>query len=96
MQYEKPAVVELGSRAARGDEPMACLAGGGVAFIACAAGTTDSACYTGAGGYETGSDCMPGTAAAGGSCLPGGGNSYECAGGSGATYPGTCTVGPSA
>ena len=44
---------------------MACLAGGGVAFIACAAGTTDSACYTGAGG-------------------------------SGATYPGTCTVGPSA
>jgi hypothetical protein len=96
IPYEKPKVLDLSGRAvANGQNPLACLAGGAVAFIDCATGSNDNACYTGTGGYQTSSDCLPGTGAAGGSCLPGTGQTtYECAGGSGPLYPGTCTAGP--
>lgn len=94
--YEKPMVSDLSGRAAAGDEPCACVAGTGVAAITCFPGGNDAACYAGSVGLEVVEDCRNGTSPDGASCVNGTtATAYECAGGSGPLYPGTCTVGPS-
>jgi hypothetical protein len=95
MRYERPVVVELNSRAAHGQGPLACMSGGTVSPLDCFAGSLDTACYVGTGGSEYAGDCVPGTSAApSASCLSGSDAGYECAGGSNPVHAGSCTSGP--
>jgi hypothetical protein len=97
MKYEKPTVIDLGGRAAAGsDGLLACMTGDGVAAITCFSGGNDAACYTGTTGLAVVEDCLGGTSPDGASCVPGyTADAYECAGGSGPLYAGSCTNGPS-
>jgi hypothetical protein len=100
MKYEKPTVLDLNARAVQGQNPLACLAGTGVATIDCAPGAADltTACYAGTNGYTWADDCMPGLDAlsGNGSCFAGIA-AYECsAGGTATAHNPTCTTGAAA
>ena len=97
MRYEKPIVMDLNARAASGQVPLACIAGGGVTPPGgCVPGSNDAACYAGTGGTEYSGDCIPGVSAGpDASCLAGNAADWECAAGVTPVYSGACTVGPS-
>jgi hypothetical protein len=100
MRYEKPIVMELGSRARRADgqNPLACIAGGaaGGGSESCGAGVSAQwACET--GGNPTGGVglCVGGTTVTDGDCFGGSGVSFYCgSGGSPDFNPYGCTTGP--
>lgn len=92
MRYERPIVMELGSRAqARGQGPQACIAGG--------AATGQQVCDAGSDGYTPyPTDCLAGGSPTGYTymaCAAGGSANWECsAGGDGGAFG--CVAGPSA
>ena len=93
MRYEKPVVMELGSRARRaaGDSPLACIDGGAASGMQiCETGTEGIASYP--------TDCLAGTTVSGvySACAAGPSALWECSAGNSATWPNACEVGPSA
>jgi hypothetical protein len=100
MRYEKPIVMDLGSRArrAKGQGPLACINGdaAGANWESCGTGTGAGwGCYVGIapGDYPP---CVSGSAADGGQdCFGGTQVSFLCgAGTSGGTDLAGCNVGP--
>ena len=101
MHYEKPIVMELGSRArhAEGQSPNACISGSSASggYESCGAGTGAGwACNTGSGVTYAYPLCASGSAASGaGDCFAGTSVSYYCGAGSdGSVDPLGCRVGP--
>jgi hypothetical protein len=93
MRYERPIVMELGSRAkARGQGPQACISGG--------AASGQLICQTGADGFDAyPTDCLAGGDPVGyayTACAAGGAATWECSVGTGASWNNDCTSGPAA
>jgi hypothetical protein len=101
MRYEKPVVMELGSRPQRaaGQGPLACISGGAADHIYESCGTGTGAgwsCGTGSGVTYAYPLCVGGSAATGaGDCFSGTSVSYYCgAGTGGGNDPRGCRSGP--
>lgn len=94
MRYQKPVVMELGSRTrqAKGQDPLACING--------TAASGQMICETGSDGFAAYlTDCLAGTAPTGyayTACIAGGSATWECSAGGGASWNWTCATGPAA
>jgi hypothetical protein len=93
MRYERPIVMELGSRAkARGQGPQSCISGG--------TASGQMICQTGADGFDAyATDCLAGIDPVGytyTACAAGDTATWECSVGPAASWQNDCTVGPSA
>jgi hypothetical protein len=78
MRYEKPVVMDLGSRARRskGQHPLGCWSGGAASGTgnACATGTgAGYSCFTGSGPGSGFNPCLGGNSPGSGDCVSGNG-----------------------
>ena len=86
MRYEQPIVIDLGARAAHGQDPLGCVDGPSPGSGVCSSGT---------GGSSSG-DYLPGGSASGpnAACLTGPSAGFECGAGGAPSIGGSCNSGP--